>query len=121
MLLWRPSEKDIRQANLTAYVQWLKQYYALSFEGYQPLWEWSVNHTSAFWESIWKYFDILHDGKFQRAHSDDAMPHVKWFEGVRLNYAEHIFRKANDEYPAILFKSESGQQSEISWKELRQR
>ena len=44
---------------------------------------------------------------------------VSWFEGVNLNYAEHIFRNFTNERPAIVFKSESGSINEITWEELR--
>ena len=44
---------------------------------------------------------------------------VSWFEGVNLNYAEHIFRNFTDERPAIVFKTESGGINEMSWEELQ--
>ncbi len=42
----------------------------------------------------------------------------KWFEGVQVNYAEHIFRHSNNDQPAIIFKSEKDNLSEISWVSL---
>src|SRR5690606_5692531 len=36
-----------------------------------------------------------------------------------LNYAEHIFRKQNDINPAIIFKTETANLTQVSWKELR--
>jgi len=44
---------------------------------------------------------------------------VAWFEGVNLNYAEHIFRNFTGERPAIVFKTESGSINEMSWEELQ--
>lgn len=100
-------------------MNWLRETKNISFDDYQQLWEWSVYDIDDFWESIWQYFEILHDGNYRRVSSDDNMPHVSWFDGTQLNYAEHIFRKANDQYPAILFKSESSNIQEFSWQELR--
>jgi len=120
-MLWKPSEEQVQQANLTHYLQWLKHHKNLFFESYHPLWKWSVDNTADFWESIWQYFDILHDGKCGHVLSSDPMPHTQWFEGTKISYAEHIFRKANDIHPAILFKSESAPLEEISWQELRTR
>ncbi|HEY3405436.1 MAG TPA: acetoacetate--CoA ligase [Ohtaekwangia sp.] len=119
-MLWQPSEEAIQQSNLTRYLKWLAEHKKLSFNDYQLLWEWSVSNTAAFWESIWQYFNVLHDGNYTEVLSDDPMPHVKWFQGTHLNYAEHIFRKATDDHPAIVFKTESGTLTQISWQQLRQ-
>ena len=40
------------------------------------------------------------------------------FEGARVNYAEHIFRRSNTDFPAIIFKSETSEVQEITWEEL---
>ncbi|HEY8934598.1 MAG TPA: acetoacetate--CoA ligase, partial [Cyclobacteriaceae bacterium] len=90
----------------------------LSFNGYQELWRWSVNNTSDFWKSIWEYFNILYDGEIKSILTGDQMPFIHWFEGTRLNYAEHIFRKSTDVQPAIIHQSEDGKLIEISWQEL---
>lgn len=116
-LLWTPTENMKQDANLLHYINWLKNNRQLSFADYQSLWEWSVNDSDAFWESIWEYFDILHDGEITKV-SEGNMPRVKWFEGTNLNYAEHVFRKVNAAHPAIIFKSESAQVQEVSWTEL---
>src|SRR5690606_15703333 len=42
----------------------------------------------------------------------------RWFENMRLNYAEHILRNATSLQPAILFRDESGSDREISWDTL---
>jgi len=119
-LLWTPSEKLKNESNLHHYLQWLKENKNLSFDDYHPLWDWSVNNPSDFWESLWQYFNVLHDGGYQQVINGDKMPHTAWFEGTRLNYAEHIFRKATDEYPAIIFKSENSAIQKISWETLKQ-
>ena len=50
--------------------------------------------------------------------SEQKAFHVSWFEGVNLNYAEHIFRNFSHERPAIVFKTELGSVNEMSWEEL---
>jgi len=42
-VLWEPSPKTIEDANLTAYMQWLKKDKSLAFDNYAQLWQWSVN------------------------------------------------------------------------------
>ncbi|HEY9005546.1 acetoacetate--CoA ligase [Ohtaekwangia sp.] len=119
MQLWSPSSETIQQANITHYQQWLHENKQLLFESYHALWQWSVDNTEAFWKSIWEYFDVIHEGNYKHV-LQGSMPHARWFEGTRLNYAEHVFRKANDHHPAIIFKSESEPIQEISWRSLIQ-
>jgi acetoacetyl-CoA synthetase len=118
-LLWSPSEKFKTGSNLSHYLQWLKKNKDLFFDDYQGLWEWSVNNLPAFWQSLWQYFDVVHDGNYQEVYSADPMPHTRWFSGTKLNYAEHIFRNGGHDQPAIIFRSESTPIQEISWHELR--
>jgi acetoacetyl-CoA synthetase len=124
-LLWTPSEKFTKEANLTHYIEWLKKdsrwpasIAPETFESYQSLWRWSVDQVPDFWESLWQYFDIIHEGRYNSV-VNGRMPHTSWFEGVRINYAEHVFRKAQQQHPAIIFKSESSAIETISWDQLR--
>ncbi len=121
MQLWAPSKEFIESSNVQQYLRWLKKTYDFEPGDYQQLWEWSVNNKDTFWESIFRYFDILHDGTYTAVTDGAPMPYTRWFDGVRLNYAEHIFRKKNDRYPAIIFKSESGPIETIAWRELQDR
>lgn len=116
--LWTPTDSLARSANLTQYMRWLEESRALKFNGYHELWMWSTENIEDFWTSMWAYFDILHDGTYQNVASG-KMPKVSWFEGTHLNYAEHIFRKANDTHPAIIVKSELTPIRNVSWKDLR--
>lgn len=118
-LLWQPSEDFRTRSNLWRYMQWLKTGRGKDFPDYGALWKWSVEEPGEFWESLWHYFEIIHDGKFERVMSPDEMPYTRWFEGTRLNYAEHVFRNYTDTRPAIIFKSESTPLRNVSWKELR--
>jgi len=118
-MLWSPSKDFIEQANLSHYMRWLAKNKKLSFDDYQQLWKWSVDHPADFWESLWQYFDIIHDGNYHAVMGEQTEFNVSWFEGVNVNYAEHVFRNFTNERPAIVFKTESGSINEISWEELR--
>ncbi len=54
------------------------------------------------------------------ALADARMPGAVWFPGARLNYAENVFARANDQRPALLYQAEGGSLTAISWAELRQ-
>jgi acetoacetyl-CoA synthetase len=117
-LLWQPSNQVIADANVTAYRQWINETHYLALSDYDQLWQWSIDHPEAFWQSIWDYFDVISHERPRYVRSDDAMPDTQWFAGARLNYAEHVFRMASAERPAIRFQSERHPLTEISWAEL---
>ncbi|MCB0214325.1 MAG: AMP-binding protein, partial [Anaerolineae bacterium] len=117
-LLWQPSPDDIANANLTGYMGWLKEHKNLDFADYQALWSWSVTDIDAFWASLWDYFDIVASEPYTAVVGDRRMPGTQWFPGAKLNYAENCFRQKTDARPAILYQSENGSLTEISWQEL---
>lgn len=117
-LLWEPSEETKQQANITHYMQWLSQEKGLHFDDQEKLWEWSVTRIEDFWASIWEFFHIQVSQPYSAVLTDRKMPGAQWFPGAKLNYAEHVFRNATTERPALLFQSESQPLREISWDEL---
>jgi len=119
-LLWTPSEETKRKSNLHHFTAWLAQTQGLQFEDYHDLWNWSVTQHEAFWKALWMYFDIQYRGSVQAVTKGTTMPHITWFEGVQLNYAEHIFRKAMPGQPAIISVRENGSTRQVSWAELEQ-
>jgi acetoacetyl-CoA synthetase len=117
-LLWEPSTSTIEQANMTHYVQWLAENKALTFETYQALWRWSVEHVVDFWKSLWDYFQITASEQPTEILADDSMPGAKWFTGAKLNYAENFFARIDEDKAAILYKAEDRPLQSISWQEI---
>jgi acetoacetyl-CoA synthetase len=118
--LWQPTNAFKQQSRLQQYMNWLAENAGLQFHAYADLWAWSVNEPEDFWASIWNYFEVIAHQPYQRVLSEDPMPDARWFEGSTLNYAEHVFRQANDQHPALVFQSEKQPLSEMSWAELRE-
>ena len=118
-LLWQPSSEQLENAGLTQYMRWLKERKGLSFADYGALWQWSVDHLEDFWESIWQYFDVKASAAYTCVLAERKMPGARWFEGAKLNYAEHALRHATETRPAICFQSEIRPYTEISWAELK--
>ena len=127
-IIWRPSPERVRDAQLTAYRTWLEQTRGLSFDGYESLWQWSIDSLEDFWQSIWDYFEITSPTPYTRVLDRRVMPGAKWFEGATLNYTAELFRNgrygsAEDKStrPAIVFRNEIGDQPDVSWPELERR
>ncbi|HEX6990009.1 MAG TPA: acetoacetate--CoA ligase [Bacillota bacterium] len=118
-LLWSPSEADIRDANLTRFMEWLAAEQGRRFKDYHDLWTWSTRDLEGFWGAWWRYCDIRSDTPFEAVLADRSMPGARWFPGARLNYAEHVFRGASDDRPALIAESELRPRAEVSWADLR--
>ena len=114
------------------YTRWLEATRGLAFDptttdGYDALWRWSVGDLTAFWASIWDYFDIRSPTPYETVLVDEVMPGARWFPGAQVNYAQHVMRHVDAAHaaghPAILFQSEAmrerGELHELSWPELR--
>lgn len=117
-MLWKPSTAFKQHSHLQRYFDWMAQNYNLKFQNYHAAWQWSVENVADFWESLWKYFDVISHSPYRQVLKAEKMPGAKWFEGATLNYAEHVFRQASPERPAIIFSSERHDLVEISWEEL---
>jgi acetoacetyl-CoA synthetase len=121
ILLWEPSEEFRENANISRYIEWLEKEKGRSFDDYEELWEWSVTELGEFWASIWEYFDVKASKPYARVLSSREMPGAKWFEGAELNYAEHVFRNARPDEPAVLHQSELRSLSDMTWRELQEK
>ena len=119
--LWEPSAEMKQQANVTHYIQWLKDTRQLHFATREDLWKWSVTNIEDFWASLWEYFHIQSSQPYTTVLAERKMPGAQWFPGAELNYAEHVFRNATPDRPALLFRSERHELVTISWDELRQK
>jgi acetoacetyl-CoA synthetase len=118
-LLWTPSDDVKDNANLARYMQWLS-YQGIHHKDYSSLWKWSVDSPEEFWPTMLSYFNVRYEGVYGEVFSGLRMPHIKWFEGIKLNFAEHVFSRRNDQYPALVFGSETQEPRELTWKELRE-
>ena len=103
------------------YMQWLKTNNGPEVEDYESIWQWSIENPEAFWESFWSWTEIESHRPYNSVMKSPGtgMIGTNWFEGSSLNYAEHIFSRQTEQFPAIIFQTESGSSKEISWKVLR--
>ncbi len=90
--LWIPSEDRIKNSNFSKYYDFFRKEYNLSFSNYSELHSWSVTEIETFWESIWKFSEIIHSKPYEKVLDKRIMPGAKWFEGAELNFAENLLR-----------------------------
>ena len=117
-VLWTPGPEQLQSSRLVQYQRWLAQEKGVVTRDYAELWRWSVEDIERFWQSIWSFFDVQADGSREPALGRRTMPGAEWFPNARLNFAEHVFRNATPEQPAVIARSEDGPLQRISWAEL---
>lgn len=117
-VLWAPTADQVAFPRLAAYMRWLESSKDLHFDGYQALWQWSVDEVETFWQSVWDYFDVRADGSREPVLASRDMPGARWYPETRLNYVEHVFRNASADRPALIARSEDEAVREVSWAEL---
>ncbi len=118
-ILWNPQPDQVAESRLADYQRWLREHRGLDFDDYRELWRWSVEELEVFWRTIWDYFEIQADGSPEPVLRSNAMPGAEWFPDARLNYAEHVFRQASPDRPAMVVRDEACDGRDISWDELR--
>ncbi len=115
-VLWK-SDELCEKSNLRKYTGWINHEYGKDFAKYEELRQWSIKNISDFWESILRYFNVKTEGSYSKVLNTEEMPGNKWFEGLKLNYAENNLNLADQEEIALFF-NESGRKRKISRKEF---
>ena len=116
--LWKISDKKLKETNLASYSKFIKENYKANFgNDFNKIWKWSIQNTKEFWKSVWEFTEVKGNiGKILLKKSNIFINN-KFFPDAKLNYAENLLKKNNLE-PAIIFKSENGYRTVLSWKEL---
>jgi acetoacetyl-CoA synthetase len=83
------------------------------------MWEWSTTDIPSFWDSIWRYFEVVGNRGRGPVLAVDAMPDSKWYPGATLNYAENALRSSSGSGAALIAFSEIRPQVHLSGDELR--
>ncbi|WP_229814370.1 acetoacetate--CoA ligase [Novosphingobium colocasiae] len=120
-LLWIPSKAFKDAAQITRYLDWLDREKGLTFADYDSLWQWSVAELDAFWRTIWEFFNIVSDGEIDKVRTGSTLEATRWFDGTRVNYAEHLLRHEGQAAPgetALVHSTELRPLATMSWEEL---
>jgi len=116
--LWKVGADKLNKTNLALYSNFIKKQYKVNSENdFDKIWKWSVNNPRHFWKSIWDFTGVKGKlGKILLKESEIFFKN-KFFPDTELNYAENILKKNNSD-PAIIFKSENGYKTTLSWQNL---
>jgi acetoacetyl-CoA synthetase len=118
--LWIPTAEQIAHANMTRFIQFVRERYRQPLTNYEDLYAWSIREREHFWDAIWDFCDVIAAQKGTRLFTPHPLfEKNRFFPDARLNYAENLLRPRSDpEAPAILFWREDHQQRTVSFSSL---
>jgi acetoacetyl-CoA synthetase len=116
--LWAPSPQRIARTRLTQFMAEAGKLAGGEFNDYEALWRWSAANSGAFWRLVWRFCGVIGDGPGARdIENPDAMPGARFFPDARLNFAENLLRRRDDEV-AIEFWGEDKARRTLTFAQL---
>ena len=116
--LWKINKEKLNKTNLVLYANFLEKNYGINlYNDFDTLWKWSINNLEIFWKSIWEFTKVQGSLGSVILKKSDLFFENKFFPDTKLNYAQNLL-KTNNTKPAIIFKSENGYKTFLTWKNL---
>ncbi|WP_372678902.1 acetoacetate--CoA ligase [Desulfosarcina sp.] len=117
-LLWQPSEVQIKSSNMFRFMTLINERHGTSFDSYDGLYQWSVDHIPEFWKEMWEFAAIKASKPYDQVIDDaNRMPGARWFDGARLNFAENLLRYRDDRL-ALVFRGEDQVRRTLTYAQL---
>ncbi len=116
--LWKIKKEKLRETNLFLYSKFIEENFRINFNNdFNKIWKWSVDNPDFFWKSIWDFTKVKGKLGSKLLQKSNIFFKNKFFPNAKLNYAENLLKKNNEEI-AIIFKSENGYKVSLTWKKL---
>ena len=116
--LWSPDEDTKKKSKLHLFAKHLDKKKLLKYKcDFSHIWKWSINKSEIFWSEVWDFTKINGIKGKKILKKNKIFYKNLFFPDSRLNYAENLLRKKNEEI-AIKFLSESNIEKKITWKKL---
>ena len=116
--LWKIRKNKLNRTNLFLYSNYIKKNFKID-TGYDfnKIWKWSVDNPKIFWKSIWDFTKVKGELGKSLFYESNIFYKNRFFPDAKLSYVENLLKK-NNTTPAIIFKSENGYRTALSWKNL---
>ena len=116
--LWKINKKKLNKTNLALYSNFIKKKYKINLSNdFNKIWKWSIDNPQFFWKSIWDFTKVKGDLGNTLLKKSNIFYKNKFFPDSKLSYAKNLL-KNNNEKKSIIFKSENGYKTYLSWKKL---
>ena len=119
--LWKINKEKLGSTNLSKYSNFIEKKYNIKSENdFNKIWKWSVDFPSIFWKSVWEFTNVKGKLGGTLLKESDIFFKNKFFPDSYLSYAENLLKKNSNE-TAVIFKSENGYKTSLSWENLNLR
>jgi acetoacetyl-CoA synthetase len=116
--LWTPSEKRQSSSNLCRFMDELESSVGVELQSYADILGFSTEKPEVFWLKLWEFCGVVAETRGKPVLVDgDKMPGGRFFPDARLNYAENLLRR-NDDDPALIFWGEDKIKTAMTWRQL---
>ncbi len=115
--IWAPGPIRRQTANVKRFIDLLRAEIDPSIQDYWDLYRFSITQPENFWRACWEFSGIVGKSGEVCLRNGQKMPGAKWFPDASLNFAENLLRY-RDAQPALVFCSETGARSQLSYAEL---
>jgi len=116
--LWVPSDKRVKNANITRFISLVNKKHGLEINSYTELYKWSIENIPDFWAAMWEFGEIKASREYDKVVDDlSKFPDAKWFNGARLNFAQNLLRY-RDDHLALIFRGETQKSARMTYAEL---
>ena len=116
--LWTPDPARVASAAITHFRDRLAAALGRPLPTYAALHRASVEEPAAFWPALWRFAGVRGEMGERVVDRPGAMPGTRFFPDARLNFAENVLRRGDDDV-AIIAETEAGATRTLSWAELR--
>ena len=112
MKKWIPSEKELKNSNISRVME------ELSVNSYPEFYKWSVDHKNLFWKKTIDHLGIVFDQKYTSiVDTSQGVENAKWLYGAKFNIVDSCFQNTHESI-ALIMDDGFGQLKKISQKEL---
>jgi len=115
--IWSPGPARRQTANIRRFIELLRTEADPTIQDYWDLHRYSLEHPDTFWRAVWDFCAIVGQPGDISVLQPGRMPGARWFPRAELNFAENLLR-FRDKQAALVFHSESGLSSELTYAEL---
>ncbi len=115
--LWSPGNRRARDANISRFMRLIRRERDPGVVDYESLYRFSIDSPKAFWRAIWEFGGVIGSAGPRTVENFDRMPGASWFPDASLNFAENLLRYRDDR-EALVFKSETGAKSTLTYRQL---
>jgi len=117
-ILWQPSKERIARSNVTAFIKLINKRWQAGVSDSFALYEWSISQPEQFWLSVWDFCGVIAQSRGERVLVDGhRMPGAQWFPDAKLNYAQNLLRRRDDE-TAMVFWGEDKVRRRMTFAEV---